>query len=98
MWLKRIVFKENDDSKELNLFIWNMIQRIFTFKLWLERIEPLKKQIWLQELNPFSKKKKDSQNSTYSGMWLKELSLVFMWPTELNILFDCDSKNWAFFF
>ena len=30
-------------------------------------------------------------------MWLKELSLVFMWPTELNFLLDCDSKNWVFF-
>ena len=59
--------------EELNLFFWNVTQRIEPFYYDLTN-------------SNFFEKRKDSKILTFSGMWLKELSLVL-----------CDPQNWTFF-
>ena len=75
LWLKELIFLNMTqrieflkyDSKELNLFFWNMTQKswifffwnvtqknwIFFFWLWLKRIESFFYEIWLKRIEPF---------------------------------------------
>ena len=72
--------------EELNLFFWNVTQRIEPFFFWL----------WLKELNCFFNY--DSKNWT---LWCDPKNWTPLFECDSKnwtLLFECDSKNWTFFY
>ena len=83
-------------------WIWLKGLNFFFVSIWLKELSPFLDDsnwtlfsfsMWLKEWNPFLFRC-DSKNWTlFLSMWLKELNLFFVWPQELKLFFQCDSKK-----